>query len=317
MKSQTIKNIKGEIEFRKKLAKQHVTGEMLLPDYYGKEAHDKILFERVDATLNDIKPFEKQIRLSPFVELGAERCQRSLVLTNDFNAIGFAVDISYHQLKTAEHFAKMFDRPKLPYRICCDINNLPFRSNSFPFVFCYEFLHHFSSPKPIMQEVYRILSNGTFFFGKEPYKKPKVVLYKQNCKIYSKSAIQKNKVRRFIEGFFSEKYCDEREHGIMENEDISLRDWIDALSVFDTKKVSISSLENRIKTKLGNRIAVKNIVNMLLGGEIKGVCEKEEHNPERIMSDLTNLLLCPNCITNLKYPRIDQPQLTQTANSLE
>ena len=29
---QTISNLKSEIEFRKKLAKQHVTGEILLPD---------------------------------------------------------------------------------------------------------------------------------------------------------------------------------------------------------------------------------------------------------------------------------------------
>ncbi len=165
MKIQSVKNLRGEIEFRKQLSIQHVTGEMLLPDYYDKDQHDEILFERVDTTLNDIKKLEQQsISLSPFIELGAERCQRALVLTNDFNADGFAVDISYHQLKTAKHFARVFDRPKLPLRVCCDINNLPFRNNSFPFAFGYQFLHHFPSLKPIIQEIYRILSNGVFFF---------------------------------------------------------------------------------------------------------------------------------------------------------
>ncbi|MGB9176322.1 MAG: class I SAM-dependent methyltransferase [Methanoregula sp.] len=317
MKSQTLKNLQGEIEFRKKLARQHVTGEMILPDYYGKEEHDKILLERVNTTLKDINKLGRQVRLSPFVELGAERCQRSLVLTNDFNATGFAVDISYHQLKTAEHFARMFDRQKLPFRVCCDVNNLPFRNTSFPFVFCYEFLHHFPSPKPVLQEVNRILSHGTFFFSEEPFRRPRVVLYRQSSKISSKAVPQKNKAGRFIGGYFSENSCDEREHGILENEDISLREWIEALSLFDTKNVFISSLGNRIRTRLDDRIAIKNIPNMVLGGGIEGICTKEEGNPEKVISDLTNLLLCPDCAVNPTYHMIDQPHLKQTAGGLE
>ena len=47
---QTIDNLKGEIAFRAKLAVQHVSGDVLLPDYYGKEDHDRILHARVEAT---------------------------------------------------------------------------------------------------------------------------------------------------------------------------------------------------------------------------------------------------------------------------
>jgi SAM-dependent methyltransferase/uncharacterized protein YbaR (Trm112 family) len=318
MELQNIDNLKGEIGFRQKLAKQHVTGEILLPEYYNKEEHDKILLERVTTTLKEVKYLEKRgVILSPFIELGAERCQRSLVLTNDFNAGGFAVDISYHQLKTAAHFSKVFDRPKLPYRVCCDVNNLPFRSNSFPFVFCYEFLHHFPSPEPILHEAYRIMSDGTFFFNEEPFKRPGVVLYRQKPRRCFKSKLRKNRTIRAIEKLFSEQYCDEREHGIIENNNISLREWIDALSVFDTKEVYVSSLVKKIRTVLRDRIALRNIPNMLLGGEIEGICTKKSTARRNETADLTDMLLCPNCMIKSKDHIPNQPPLRKSANSLE
>jgi len=310
MKLQNINNLRGEIEFRKRLAKQHVTGEMLLPDYYDKEQHDKILLERINTTVEDIGNLEKQGRLlSPFIELGAERCQRALVLTNDFNVEGFAVDISYHQLQTAEHFSKVFNRPRLPFRVCCDVNNLPFRNNSFPFAYCYEFLHHFPTPKPVLQEIYRILSNGVFFFSEEPFRKPGIALYRQRHKIYSKAALSKSKARRFLEKFISEDICDEREYGIIENDDITLHDWICALTIFDARKVYISSLGNRIRTELDGRIKVKNLLNVLLGGGVNGICIKAGAAPGIEISNLTDLLLCPDCLSRPNVQKYDQPLL--------
>jgi hypothetical protein len=46
-------------------------------------------------------------------------------MMNDFNAKGIAIDISFEQLRTADHFAELFNRPKLPVRVCCDANHLP------------------------------------------------------------------------------------------------------------------------------------------------------------------------------------------------
>jgi hypothetical protein len=54
---QTMDNLKGEIEFRAKLALQHVSGEVLLSDYYKK------MTELAGLGIN----------FSPFLELGAER----------------------------------------------------------------------------------------------------------------------------------------------------------------------------------------------------------------------------------------------------
>ena len=317
MKLQTIDNMQGEINFRKLLAQQHVTGEILLPDYYAKEQHDEILLERVNTTLTDISKLKQLgIFLSPFIELGAERCQRALVLANDFNAEGFAVDISYHQLKTAQHYAKMFNKAKLPVRVCCDVNHLPFRNNSFPFVFCYEFLHHFPSLKPVINEIYRILSNGVFFFSEEPYKRPKISMYKQKNKIYSKSRLRMNKMIRFLELFISETYCDEREYGICENHDIPLKEWIAALSIFGSRQVHLSSVENRIRSELKDLITMNNLSNMLLGGNIGGICRKESTDLLAQVPNLTDLLLCPDCLINGNEQMIQQLPLLRTGNNL-
>jgi SAM-dependent methyltransferase len=261
---QTIDNLKGEIAFRAKLAVQHVSGEVLLPDYYQKTEHDRILQDRVEATQRKMKELATVgISMSPFLELGAERGQRSLVLTNDFGATGVAVDISYHQLKSMDYFAKLFNRPRLPLRICCDANYLPFKSNSFPFILCYEFLHHFPSLAPIVTEIHRVAAGGYFYFDEEPFRRAlRLALYRQRSKIYAERTLRKHKYLRLIESFISEAPCDEVEHGVIENEKLSLTEWLTALSVFDHRDIDLVSL-NGVRSKLGNRLRLENVLNYL------------------------------------------------------
>lgn len=66
-----------------------------------------------------------------------------------------------------------------PLRLCCDANRLPLRSDAVPFVFCYEFLHHFPELTPVIRKIHRILAGGTFFFSEEPYHRPKLALFRQ------------------------------------------------------------------------------------------------------------------------------------------
>jgi uncharacterized protein YbaR (Trm112 family)/ubiquinone/menaquinone biosynthesis C-methylase UbiE len=294
MEPQSIDSQRGEVEFRKKLSVQHVTGETLLDDYYSKDEHDEILHERMETTAANMRALKPGITLSPFIELGAERCQRSLVLTNDFNAEGFACDISFHQLRTATHFAERFKKPRLPHRVCCDINNLPFRDNAVPFMFCYEFLHHFPSPKPILEQAHRVLGNGVFFFNEEPFRRPKLVLFHQTQKQYAKATLSKSKTRRFLESFFTEEYCDEREHGIIENDDIPLSHWNESLAVFTSREITAYSLGNRLCTRLDRGVSLKNLPNVLLGGGIRGLCRKKVE-PWKQPANLREVLACPDC----------------------
>lgn len=307
---QTIENLRGEIEFREKLSRQHVSGEIVLPDYYDRDQHDAILRQRVADTLHKMKELkDRGIALSPFLELGAERGQRSLALTNDFGAAGFAIDISFHQLRTMEHFAQLFSRPKLPIRICCDANHLPFRNGSFPFVFCYEFLHHFPALKPVIEEIDRVLSNGTFFFAEEPLKRMlKVALYSQKHKAYSERARGKNKYLAFVESFISETPCDETAHGIIEKQDISLAEWMEALSIFQDTELELVSFNN-LSSKLGRRLSLRNLTNVLLGGSISGLCRKTARGKNSPTGDVYSCLGCPDCTTPTPDGNFDRPPL--------
>ncbi len=293
---QTIDNLKGEIKFRRLLAQQHVTGEILLPDYFDKEAHDKILADRIATTRSAMKRLlEKGVNISSFIELGAERCQRSLLLVNEFDAQGIAADISLDQLQTASHFAKLFNWSKLPLRVCCDINNLPIRDSTFPFAFCYEFLHHFPAVKPIIKQIYRILDNGHFYFSEEPFKRPRIRLYRQRSKIYAKHVLRRNKIIRTLEKFISEPWSDEIEHGVVENDQTSVSEWNKALSIFDKKDVRLASVGGRITSRLHRRIYPGNFLNMILGGGISGVCSKTNSHAAPVNDDLLNRLICPDC----------------------
>jgi SAM-dependent methyltransferase/uncharacterized protein YbaR (Trm112 family) len=316
--SQSIDNLKGEIAFRAKLAIQHVSGEVLLPDYYKKEEHDRILSERVNATHDQMRKLaERRIHLSPFLELGAERGQRSLVLVNDFNATGIAADISYQQLTTVEHFGRLFGRPGLPYRVCCDANNLPFRSNSIPFIFCYEFLHHFPSPVPVVKEIHRVLADGYFYFDEEPFKRMlKFVLYRRRAKIYSKRALARSKLFRLLEDLISEPSCDEEEHGILENHDIPLSEWMTALKVFDESDITLVSM-NRWQSKLDDRLRLSNVPNFLLGGSISGLCRKKVPVPSNSPASVEDLLGCPNCRTPTHNAGFDRPPLASVSGGLK
>jgi SAM-dependent methyltransferase/uncharacterized protein YbaR (Trm112 family) len=304
--------LKGEIEFRAKLARQHTTGEVVLPDYYDKEEHDRILLERVNATSETMTELARLgLQFSPFLELGAERGQRSLVVANDCAATGVAADLSFEQLRTMAHFSQLFGREKLPLRVCCDANHLPFKDNVFAFVFCYGFLHHFPSLEPVIREIHRVLGEGHFYFDEEPFKRVlKVRLYRQRHTIYSRTTLRKSRYRRLAESFISEPSSDEVEHGIIENEDISLREWARALEVFDERDVKLASIANA-RSKLGDRLRLENLANLLLGGTISGVCRKRTAVKRPPPRDLSELFACPDCISRGQIDGADRPALVR------
>lgn len=309
---QTIENLRGEILFREKLARQHVDNEILLPDYCNKEEHDKILLDRMNTTYHAMQELKDQgLVLSPFIELGAERGQRSLVLRNDFGADGFAIDISFAQLGTMTHFAELFGKKELPVRVCCDAYHLPFRNGSFPFAFCYEFLHHFPTPIPIVREIFRILSDGYFFFDEEPFKRMiQLKLYQQKHKIYSQKRLGRNRLVRCIESFISEPYYDEVEHGILENHNLSLEEWNTALSVFEEKHVRLTSAAGKISSELGRKVNLSNFFSFVLGGTISGLCHKVSQL-DKTHVDIYNLLGCPDCTIPIKNQGYDRAPLSR------
>jgi len=300
---QNIEQRRSEILFREKLARQHVQGEELINGYISKKEHDQVMKERVTTTAGTMKDLQnKGVQLSPFIEVGAERGQRSLVLTNDFNAEGFAVDLSYAQLQTMDYWKKFFDKSKCPIRVCCDIYHLPFQQNSLNFAFCYQFLHHFPTPGPIIKEIHRVLASGHLYFDEEPYKRFSLKLYRR--KISNKPGKLKRYLE-YIESFIAEQYETEEEYGIIENDEIPLKEWLNVLEIFDEKKVYLKSIDIFV-SEVGKSSALKIRLHKMLGGGISALLKKETNYlsvTDPVASgtmDIYNILGCPVCIIATK-----------------
>ncbi|NUM74898.1 class I SAM-dependent methyltransferase [candidate division KSB1 bacterium] len=298
MNSQTLESQRGEIEFRKKLVQQQVEGKTTFQDEYDGSGIEAIMRQRMAKTVAAMTALQQQgVRISPYLEIGAERGQRSLAMENDLNAVGIAADLSFDMLKSCEYYRNVFQKEKLPLRVCCDANFLPFASGSMPFIFCYETLHHFPDPTPIVREIHRVLApGGIFFFDEEPFeRKLHLNLYKSK-KIYSSEAQQAGKIRKTLDFFFAQKSCNETEHGIIENDEISLATWRDALSLFERKEIELATLRESIKAQwFPVKSYAKFSLAYLFGGSIRGVCLKSGAAKGEV-GPSEQTFICPSCV---------------------
>jgi SAM-dependent methyltransferase/uncharacterized protein YbaR (Trm112 family) len=287
---------KGEIEFRRKLSSQQVAGEKVFEDEFDGAGIVEILAGRMEKTLDQVRVLlDKGVVVSPYLEIGAERCQRSLVMENDLGAAGAAADLSHDMLKSCGHYMGVFGKTRAPLRVCCDANNLPFLSNSIPFVFCYQTLHHFPDPGPVIKEVLRVLSpSGHFALNEEPFRKTLHINLYKGRKIYSKEAAATGRLADILNFFFSEANCNEVGHGVIENDRITLGAWKRALSGFEERQVKLRTIK-KIESELFNPSScLKFLSAWLFGGEIRGICRKAGTAPASY-SPAAEALACPAC----------------------
>lgn len=312
MKRQMSYNQKGEIEFRKKLYSQQIENKTIFEDEFDAAGIEKILKVRMEKTLNQMTLLRNEnISLSPYIEIGAERCQRSLVMENDLDLNGgAALDISFDMLRSCTHYQNVFNKPKPPIRICCDANKLPFLSSSIPFVFCYETLHHFPEPAPITKEIFRVLLPGGFFiFDEEPYKQVLHLKLYKGKKIYSKKSLGRSIIRKTIDRFFCDRSCNEIDHGIIENDNLSLKLWKQALSHFDEKEIILSSASFLHSNLFHPNSKLIYWAAYLLGGNISGRCRKAGTDQHRYPT-IYNTLICPSCREFGKEVQLRQENLS-------
>lgn len=306
--NQKLKSKLAEVKFRKKLIKQQVLKEKIFKDEPDFEKIISILKERVKISREDFKKLqEKKILTGPYLELGAERCQRAMVLENEFNIQGIATDISLDSLKSAPYFATKLGFKKIPQRIVADAYNLPFKNNSFSFIFTYQTLHHFPNPQPILKEIFRILKNkGWLFFAEEPLKQ------KFNLRLWKRPTKLRwwEKLLKYLGllPFLSEIGKSETEEGILETE-FDLNTWQNSLAHFQKVIIFIKPLYGPgayLHKKEDNQWTRPSFLTMfltnILGGGIKVLAYKEEKEPS-LKTDFQNwkeILICPSCKENTK-----------------
>jgi ubiquinone/menaquinone biosynthesis C-methylase UbiE len=109
---------------------------------------------------------------SPFLEIGANGGHSSYMLANDFQADGFALDISADALRHGIFLMDAWQLSRAPIRMAGDAVKLPFQDNSLKFVMACQMLSQFMDIGQVFQEVHRVLKpGGVFFFTDEPIRR--------------------------------------------------------------------------------------------------------------------------------------------------
>lgn len=270
---QDVRNKRGEVEFRRKLFQQQVEGEPVFDDEFDATGIEGVLRERMAETERTMRSLrEAGVSLAPYLEVGAERGQRALVLENALGAEGAALDLSLDLLRSCRHYAERFGMERLPLRVCADAYRLPFRTGSLPFVFCYQTLHHFPSPHPIVAEIHRVLApGGHFFFAEEPFKRQLHLPL-----VHLKSSVRNaptSRLRKLLRNLFVEEVFNEESMGVLENHSIPIATWKEALAVFDSGEGTLEL--DRFRVPLHGRAnpLLRGLL-WLLGGRISGLYRK-------------------------------------------
>ncbi len=253
-------------------------------------------------------------QLSPFLEIGANAGHTSYLLANEFDASGFALDISADALRHGIALMDHWRYTRAPVRIAGDAAHLPFRDGSLRFVMAFQMLSQFMNIESVFVEVKRVLApGGVFLFADEPmlrllslrlYRAPYYNLMKPwERKLYDWGLLG-YLVRDVIGAYQEESF------GIRQNHTMYLSDWHRLIR----KHFVAHEYETFVPERgWGERIVKRLAVRLdphgsewraarLLGGTLAAVCRKEGEEPASYppVSHLGEYLRCPDCRRSLQ-----------------
>ena len=251
--------------------------------------------------------------MSPFLEIGANAGHTSYLLANEFNAGGFALDISADALRYGVSLMDSWGLSRAPVRLAGDAANLPFRDGSLRFVLAFQMLSQFMDIESVFVEVKRVLApGGIFLFAEEPlrrlltlrlYRAPYLNLMKPwERKLYDWGLLG-YLVKDVIGAHQEESF------GIRQNHSMYLNDWHRLIR----KHFAAQEYEIFVRERGWGQRAMKSLAvrldphrsvwraARLLGGTLSAVCRNPGEtaqvawNPE----SFETYLRCPDCRAGL------------------
>jgi len=255
--------------------------------------------------------------LGPFLEIGANAGHSSYMLVNEYQAPGFALDISADALRHGRALMDYWKLEKAPIRVAGDATNLPFADNSLRMVMAFQMLSQFQDIEAIFLEVKRVLApGGIFYFAEEPIRRM-LSLRLYRCGYYSTMKPWERKLFDWgLLGFLVQDVVgadQEESFGIRQNHRMRLHDW-DALvrKHFSSHRyhlfVSQRGWGERVVGRVGRMIDKHGsewVPARLLGGTLAALCKKDGNppkasNPVPFEQRFEQFLRCPDCCGPLR-----------------
>lgn len=249
--------------------------------------------------------------LSPFLEIGSNAGHTSYLLANEFEAEGFALDISADSLRYGIELQDRWGYPRAPVRVAGDALNLPFADGSLRFVMAFQMLSQFMNIESVFLEVKRVLApGGVFLFAEEPLRRMATLrLYR--CPYYDTMKPWERQLHDWgVLGYLVKDVIgahQEESFGIRQNHTMGLREWHALVEKhFVAHEYEILVPERGWAERAMKRLAVRFDpyrsewrAALLLGGTLAAVSRKAGTSPPRSLDRFEHLLRCPDCHSSL------------------
>ena len=247
--------------------------------------------------------------MTPFLEMGSNVGHTSYMLTNEFGATGFALDISADSLRHGVALQDRWQLSRAPIRVAGDAVNLPFADGSLRFVMAFQMLSQFMNLDNVFREVQRVLApGGTFLFAEEPLKRL-LTLRLYRCPYYDTMKPWERRLFRWgLLGYLVRDVIgahQEESFGIRQNHTMGLKEWHELIhKYFDAAEYEIfvpgrgwgESIVKKAALRADSQRSEWRAAR-LLGGTLAAVCRKAGE-PVRVgfrEVDFETQLRCPDC----------------------